>query len=201
MLWWKKSPTNLRAPGWHYFPLQLASRPQMGGVEINMGFQWKWLQLTGCFKTTVRDWDLEIGKTRHFETHSLYIWVFTGLQLSSTHNFLFETSIKIGVKSHFKTKKNINSSTPSKVHFHPPKNVGSQKIFIKNSWKPLRSEPFRPLHWIHPLDIHGQSATSELPAWSMEIPRPPVGNAAVDLIQWVGFSRFETQSLWIINVN
>lgn len=119
----KKSPTNLRAPGWHYFPIQLASRPQMGGClkHDTQGFQWKWLQLTGCFKTTVRDWDLEIGKTRHFETHSLYMWVFTGLQLSSTHNFLFETSIKIGVKSHFKTKKTSTLLHLPRFTFIPPK--------------------------------------------------------------------------------
>lgn len=109
----KKSPTNLRAPGWHYFPIQLASRPQMGRrVEIDMGFP-------GVFKTQG-----SLGKGPRF------FWLrrkfaqhvgFYGTSTVFNWQFLLETSIKIGVKSHFKTKKTSTLLHLPRFTFIPPK--------------------------------------------------------------------------------
>lgn len=130
----KKTPTNLRAPGWHYFPIQLASRPQMGRrVEIDMGFP-------GVFKTQG-----SLGKGPRFfwlrRKFALHVG-FYGTSTVFNWQFLLETSIKIGVKSHF-FKKNINSSTPSKFTFIPKK-CRFQKSSSKILFKPLRKGTVSP---------------------------------------------------------
>lgn len=184
MIWWKKNHQQIwEPPDGIIFQYSSHQGLRWGDVSRLTWDSREFSRLRG-------HWEKGLGFFG-WDENSLNMWVFTGLQLSSTDNFCLKLPSKLVSKVILKQKKHQlfytfqgSLSSPQKCRF--------AKVFIKNSWKPLRSEPFRPLHWIHPLDIHGQSATSELPAWSMEIPRPPVGNAAVDLIQWVGFSRFET---------
>lgn len=123
MIWWKKNHQQIwEPPDGIIFQYSSHQGLRWGDVSRLTWDSREFSRLRG-------HWEKGLGFFG-WDENSLNMWVFTGLQLSSTDNFCLKLPSKLVSKVILK-QKNINSSTPSKVHFHPPKNVGSQKSSSK----------------------------------------------------------------------
>ena len=116
MIWWKK--TQQSESPWHYFPIQLASRPQMGRrVEIDMGFP-------GVFKTQG-----SLGKGPRFFWLRRKFAQHVGFYGTSTDNFCLKLPSKLVSKVFFSFNHQLFYTF--QVHKIIPK-MSLPKIFTKS---------------------------------------------------------------------